>query len=239
MNLEATTQLSIKGIRDGLLLTFDTRLNFDKAVANLSNEIKNQGEFLRNSRIAVDLGGRIATTEQLSEMQEIFASNGIALWAILSHREATRSAARDLGLATRLPGSQMDLHGNGSPEPVKSAEFNDEQGDYANAIVMKETVRSGRSLFFEGHVVILGDVNPGAEIIADGNIIVWGKLAGMVHAGANGDDTATVSALDLTPTQLRIANRITVAPPPDKKRVPIPETARIKDEQIVAEAWNR
>ena len=85
----------------------------------------------------------------------------------------------------------------------------------------------------------MGDVNPGAEIVADGNVIVWGKLSGLVHAGANGDETATVSALDLSPTQLRIADRITIAPPVDKKRVPVPETACIKDEQIVAEAWNR
>lgn len=239
MNLEATSQLSIKGIRDGLLLTLDPRPNFDDAFSDLSNEITSRGEFLRNSRIAVDLGGRIVSTEQIGAMQEIFANNGIALWAVLSHREASRSAARDLGLATRLPGTQMDLQGNGSPEPVKTAEAESGEGEFANAIVINETIRSGRSLFFEGHVVIMGDVNPGAEIVADGNVIVWGKLAGMVHAGANGDQTATVSALDLSPTQLRIADRITIAPPADKKRVPVPETACVKDEQIVAEAWNR
>ncbi len=239
MNLEATSQLSIKGIRDGLLLTLAPQPSFDDAFANLSNEIQNQGDFLRNSRIAVDLGGRIVNTDQIGAMQEVFANNGIALWAILSHREATRSAARDLGLATRLPGSQMDLQGNGVREPVKTHDGEAAADELANAILINETVRSGRSLYFDGHVVIVGDVNPGAEIVADGNVIVWGKLSGLVHAGANGDESATVSALDLSPTQLRIANRITIAPPVDKKRVPVPETACIKDEQIVAEAWNR
>ena len=238
MNREATSQISIKGIRDGLLVSLDPQPNFEDAYSILTSEIQNRGEFLRNSRIALDLGGRIVDVDQIGSMQEVFASRGIALWAVLSHREATRSAARDLGLATRLPGSQMDLEGNGLREPMIQSN-SETVGEGANGIVLSETIRSGRSVYFEGHIVILGDVNPGAEIVADGNIVVWGKLAGLVHAGAGGDSNATVSALDLSPTQLRIADRITIAPPNDKKRIPVPETARVKNGQIVAEAWSR
>ncbi|MFT5197085.1 MAG: septum site-determining protein MinC [Cellvibrionaceae bacterium] len=238
MNREATSQISIKGIRDGLLLSLDPRPNFEDIYSILTSEIQNRGEFLRNSRIALDLGGRIVNADQIGLMQEVFAQSGIALWAVLSHRESTRSAARDLGLATRLPGTQMDLEGNGLREPImKVASSEGKEG--ANAIVLSETIRSGRSIYYDGHIIIMGDVNPGAEIVAEGNIIVWGKLSGLVHAGASGDSKATVSALDLSPTQLRIADRITIAPPPDKKRAPSPETAHIKNGQIVAETWNR
>jgi septum site-determining protein MinC len=75
-------------------------------------------------------------------------------------------------------------------------------------MVIKRTVRSGQVIKHAGTIVILGDVNPGAELIAEGNVIVWGKLRGVVHAGASGDANATVGALSLAPTQLRIGTLI-------------------------------
>lgn len=236
LSVETESPVTIKGIRDGLLVSIKTADPYKNILGLLSAEISERGSFFRNSRIALDLAGRIVNQDQLAEIQEMFARKGIALWAVLSHREATRSAARDLGLATRLPGSQMDLDGNGGREPSDyTASMRPDTPP--NAMFIKETLRSGRSIYYQGHVVIMGDVNPGAEVIADGNIIVWGKLYGLVHAGADGDESAIVSALDLSPTQLRIADYITVAPPPDKKRIPIPESASIKEGQIVAEPW--
>jgi septum site-determining protein MinC len=83
---------------------------------------------------------------------------------------------------------------------------------------------------------VYGDVNPGAEIIAAGDIIIWGKLRGNVHAGAEGDENAVVCALDMTPNQLRIAGYITTSPP-DKRRKPRPEVASIRNNQIIVEGW--
>ncbi|NJO83668.1 MAG: septum site-determining protein MinC, partial [Blastochloris sp.] len=95
---------------------------------------------------------------------------------------------------------------------------------------------SGRTVHSTGHIVVLGDVNPGAELVAAGDVIVWGRLRGNVHAGAQGDRTAVVCALDMTPTQLRIADYITVSPA-DKRRKPRPETALIREGQIIVKAW--
>ena len=58
---------------------------------------------------------------------------------------------------------------------------------------------------------MLGDVNPGAEIIAEGNVIIWGRLRGMVHAGVKGNRSAVICALDLSPMQLRIADEVSAA----------------------------
>jgi septum site-determining protein MinC len=80
-------------------------------------------------------------------------------------------------------------------------------------------------------------VNPGAEIVAGGSVVVWGRLRGVVHAGANGNESATVCALDMNPTQLRIASFISVTPL--RKGKPQPEIARVKDGQVVAEPWNQ
>lgn len=73
--------------------------------------------------------------------------------------------------------------------------------------------RSGTSLSFEGDVVIFGDLNAGAEVKATGDIIVLGSLLGVAHAGCKGDTEARIFANDLSPTQLRLAHQIAIAPP--------------------------
>ncbi len=93
------------------------------------------------------------------------------------------------------------------------------------------TVRSGMNLKSEGHLVVKGDVNPGAEISASGNIVVLGALKGIVHAGTGGDRSAYVAALQLSPTQIRIADIITRAPD-DAVETTAPEYAYIKDDRI-------
>jgi septum site-determining protein MinC len=83
----------------------------------------------------------------------------------------------------------------------------------------------------------MGDVNPGAEIVAEGNVIIWGRLRGMVHAGAKGNAKAVICALDLSPTQLRIAEEVSAPLVPQDH--PRPEIVRInKDGQLQAELWS-
>lgn len=106
-----------------------------------------------------------------------------------------------------------------------------------NTILIKRTIRSGQSIHFDGNVVVLGDVNPGAEIIASGNIVVMGALRGVVHAGATGNEEASVSAFRLQPTQLRIANHITRAPDGEYLAPEHPEIASIKDGVVVIELY--
>lgn len=236
MSQEATRDISIKGIRDGLLITVSSLPAYENLLQELTVEVEAKKTFLRGSRVVLEVGGRLLNRDQVTALQELFAQNGMALWAVLSKREATREATRDLGLATRLPGSVMDLQGNGRPEPAIPLGQRQEQTVPANALLIKETLRSGRAIYYEGHIIIMGDVNPGAEVVADGDVIVWGKLRGLVHAGATGDLQARVCALDLSPTQLRIANQIAITPK-SKRHTPVPEMAVIRDNQIIAEAW--
>jgi septum site-determining protein MinC len=103
------------------------------------------------------------------------------------------------------------------------------------AVMIRRTLRSGQTIRHPGHVVIMGDVNPGAEVVAGGNVVVWGRLRGVVHAGATGHQKAVVCALDLAPTQLRIGTQISTSP--ERKGKPRPEMAYLKDERFVAESW--
>ncbi|HHY41878.1 MAG TPA: septum site-determining protein MinC [Thermoanaerobacterales bacterium] len=108
----------------------------------------------------------------------------------------------------------------------------------SRVLLLKRTVRSGQKISYKGTVVILGDANPGSEIVATGDILVMGTLRGMAHAGAAGDTSAIVAAFRLQPTQLRIADVIS-RPPEDKEQSPLfPEIARLKDNMIVIEPYN-
>ena len=73
-------------------------------------------------------------------------------------------------------------------------------------LYIKKTIRSGQSITSDGNLVIVGDVNPGAEIIAKGDITVWGILGGIAHAGSEGNTQARIRALKMNAIQLRIAD---------------------------------
>jgi septum site-determining protein MinC len=95
------------------------------------------------------------------------------------------------------------------------------------------TLRGGQTLHHPGNVVVVGDVNPGAEIVASGDVLVFGRLAGVAHAGAQGDEAARVFALDLRATQLRIATFIAADAESAPRVRTVPEAALVRDGRIL------
>lgn len=111
-------------------------------------------------------------------------------------------------------------------------------GDMAlgdKTVFHKGTLRSGKRIESKGHLIIIGDVNPGAEITAEGNIVVLGTLRGFAFAGSAGDDTRMIIALKLMPTQLRIGSKITRSPDDGLSAPSYPEVASVKNNQIIIE----
>ncbi|GKX65118.1 septum site-determining protein MinC [Inconstantimicrobium mannanitabidum] len=100
---------------------------------------------------------------------------------------------------------------------------------------IKRTVRSGQLIEYTGNIVIIGDVNPGAEVVAHGNIIVLGALKGHVHAGSNGNKKAIIAAFSLQPEVLQICDVLTISPDGEKPRYP--EVAKLKDNAIIVEPY--
>jgi septum site-determining protein MinC len=100
------------------------------------------------------------------------------------------------------------------------------------------TLRGGQVLHHQGNIVVVGDVNPGAELIATGDIVVFGRLGGIAHAGAGGDEAARIYALDLAATQLRIATFI-AAEQDAKTRARVPEAALARDGRILIVSLDR
>ncbi|MBI4732925.1 MAG: septum site-determining protein MinC [Chloroflexi bacterium] len=216
--------LQTKGIRDGLLITFG-QAAWPDLVAALVAQIENQPSFFEGARLALDVGANALRVAELSALRDQLSERGISLWAVLSESSLTEITAQNLGLATRLAKPR--------PSEVQQAAADEIPAEAAKWV--KGPLRSGGKVTHEGSVVVLGDVNPGAEIVAGGSIIVWGRLRGVVHAGAEGDENVVICALELSPTQLRIANKIAVSPKKQGKNQP--EVARLKDGQLVAEPW--
>ncbi|TDO83476.1 septum site-determining protein MinC [Halanaerobium saccharolyticum] len=109
------------------------------------------------------------------------------------------------------------------------------EDNYSDAVIINRTLRSGQRVKHQANIVIVGDVNPGAEVIAGGDIIVFGRLRGVVHAGAGGSKDSQVAALKLDPTQLRIASLIARSPDDSDSSKLQAERAYIEDDQIVVE----
>lgn len=96
-------------------------------------------------------------------------------------------------------------------------------------------VRSGTKIQSSGNMIILGDVNPGAELIAKGNIVVLGALRGVAHAGCEGSRDAIISALNMNPSQIRIADIYSRSPENQQNLKAVPEIAYLKDGEIIIE----
>lgn len=217
-----TVSIGVKGIREGLLVTLDDG-EWSEVFPALLNHLDAKPDFFKGATAFVRLGSQPLFVADLAKLRSELADRGVGLRAILSELPATISAAQSLGLEIALPASET------RDVPLVSVLNGTE------AVLARQTLRSGNSIQYPGHVVIVGDVNPGAEIIAGGSIVVWGRLRGTVHAGAQGDETAVVCALDLAPMQLRIAGRIATSPP--RKGDPKPEMAMLREGNLHAETW--
>lgn len=222
----AKNGIQIKGTRDGLMITLDEILPWDGLMQSLLVQLTERLAFFQGAKVVLEVGNRVVSGEELAKLKGDLEAIGISFWAILSQSLATEEAGQAQGLATRVHARPVEKTGSKSLDSYL-------EGD--QAIFLRKTLRSGFRVASHGHVVVLGDVNPGAEIIAGGSIIVWGRLRGIAHAGAEGNEGAVVCALDLSPTQLRIADYISVSP--TRKGKPQPEMASIENQQVVAEPW--
>ena len=216
--------LLIKGISGGLLITINEG-DWLSIQQSLIEQIQEKDNFFHGAKFAIDVGNRELHAAELSTLRDRLADFDVSLWAVISNSPVTENTAQVLGLATQIS----------KPKSERTLKSFDSTIEGENAVVVQKTVRSGSKIVSHGHVIVIGDVNPGAEIIAGGSVIIWGKCRGMISAGADGNENALVCALELSPTQLRIAGIIAISP--KRKGKPQPETARCVDGQVVAESW--
>jgi septum site-determining protein MinC len=220
------TPISFKGTREGLLITLGEGAWHD-ILNELAMQLSRPGaqSFFKGARVILETGQRPIAVTELEELIALFAQHEMTLSSVMGERQ-TQEAFDQVQASLPAPESLTQGSADGLP------------ADATHALLIRRTVRSGQVIRHAGTVVVIGDVNPGAEVIAEGDVIVWGKLRGVVHAGASGAENAMVGALILAPTQLRIGGYIARAP--DEKRASSwpAEIARVRDGQIIVEPWS-
>lgn len=221
--------VEFKGTKEGILLVLDSECEFEEIFDGLKKKVDQGRNFFSGATI-VGTEGRTLTKKEREKLEDYFADVGIQVERLdfierLRHNSNNRKNKETVTVDETETVSSVVLQ-----KPVVSVVQKPEDA----AKIIFGTLRSGKNITYPGHVVVVGDVNPGAEIIAEGHIVIMGTLRGVAHAGSAGDSSATITAIRLNPTQLRIGKLIT-RPPEGVKPPDIPEMAKIKDGMIIIE----
>ena len=143
---------------------------------------------------------RLLDGRQLQDIADILATAQLQLKRVYTSRRQTAVTAATAGFSVE----QQSLN-------TLLSQSEDGQA-LAEPLYVQTTLRSGVEIRHPGSVIVLGDVNPGSSIVADGDVLVWGALRGIAQAGASGNTRCVIMALRLEPTQIRIADFVARAP---------------------------
>ncbi len=228
--------VAIKGVNNGLLISLSPTESWQAVTDCLAARIDERADFYNGAAITVELGERPVPKYEMSSLRALLERRGLKLSLVRSVSDTTRKSAAALELATESVNAVAapDARRVAPPPVLETAPVNPEETG-THGILFRRTLRSGRTIHSDGHVIVFGDVNPGAKVIAAGDIVVWGKLRGYAHAGANGDESALVCALEMNPSQLRIAELMATSPP-DNRKGNGPEVASVRGNQIIVDA---
>lgn len=143
---------------------------------------------------------RLLDGRQLQDITDILATAQLQLKRIYTSRRQTAVTAATAGFSVEQ-------------QTLNTLLSQSEEGQaLAEPLYVQTTLRSGVEIRHPGSVIVLGDVNPGSSIVADGDVLVWGALRGIAQAGAAGNTRCVIMALRLEPTQIRIADFVARAP---------------------------
>ncbi len=219
---QETRGIVFKGNSEGLIIVVPGEYGFEQALEEIDNKVSNAARFFKGAKIKVTYRGTAWTAEQEECVKKVLDEKSGAI---------IESFSRDEELKQNLATSKSHQ----SPHPVPTRKLFFAGVDEGNCKFVRSTVRSGTRIQYDGNVVIMGDVNPGGEIVASGNVVVLGILRGMVHAGSDGNREAFIYAFSIRPTQIRIAEVIARMPEEVENAQLRPEIATIRKDRIEVE----
>ncbi len=211
-------EVVFKGSCSGLRVILANTVTYDKIKEMLRLKLESSRQFFKEGTV-IALDADWLDEVQKQEMTHLFSEYGLVL------TQVQRDAIKE----------------DSSPEkstPQEDMALSQEMADEVETMIINQNIRNGQEVIADGSIVINGNVNPGGTVIARGNIEVHGSCRGIVHAGAFGDENATVTAEHLIPIQIRIGTLVARSPQVNmsKEDAPYPEVARAKDGKIILEA---
>jgi septum site-determining protein MinC len=229
-------KVEIKGSKDGFYAVFEPGLTLVHAISLLQEKLQQDHDFFENSYFTHLTSDTLSENDKLIIARFMEEHYGIRFDKSTFHTEEDNTK-KDETLEEEINRRVQEI----LKTQTKNTTFNlnknaivDDKNQMKTFFVY-ETLRSGGDIQFDGHVVVIGDVNPGGRVTASGNIIILGYLRGIAHAGAKGDKNCFVVAERLAPIQLRIANAIAIASE-NNKLIEEPLIAKILNDTIVIES---
>ena len=224
------SQIGLKNDGDRMLLILPTQaeISSDLPWSETWQELKHllktkEQSWQAGTNVCLVAKDRLLDARQLQTIAETLEDVKLLLSVISTNRRQTAVAAATSGYSVEQ-NSALPLVDD--PDESKTA-----SPTLADPLYLQSTVRSGVEIRHPGTIIIFGDLNPGGKAIAAGDILVWGRLRGIAHAGAQGNHRCRISALKMEFTQLRIADAVARAPKLRPRRLS-PELAFMTTEGI-------
>ena len=220
----------LRGNARGLEIVIDGHASADEIAAAVTARLAEAPAFFRGSDVRVRVEDGAPPRGSLALLDDIAARFGLR---ILEIGPAVPPSATRESAPVAIPEPELAL-GSVPVEPL-IVEIPGSPDLPERTRVIVGPVRSGVILDHAGHIVIFGDVNPGAEVRAEGNIVVLGRLKGTAHAGI-GSATGFILALRLEPQQLRICRMVARAGDSDRSAGDA-ELAYVAGDSIIVERY--
>ncbi|MDO4977568.1 MAG: septum site-determining protein MinC [Eubacteriales bacterium] len=205
----------IKGNKYGFQIVLNPTLSFEHLLREVATKFQESSAFFGQGAVAVSFEGRNLTKgEQNLLVDTIVENSKLRVSYIIDGGQAVETEF-EKAISTAKEEKKAVEAAEIPEEVVEEEPFDSEQKTEKNGQFYRGTLRSGQHISVDGSIVILGDINPGAQVTAGGNVVVIGCLKGMVTAGYPNDTSAVVAALNMEPMQIKIGNII--ARSPDQK----------------------
>jgi len=203
----------LKSNPHGLIISLSPELPFDELIDAVGEKFRVSAEFFKNARLALTFRGRQLTREEENRLVDAIVENSkIQVLCIVDEEKESAEYYK---------------------KAVMNAQKKKEEGD---GFFYRGTLRSGQTLDSETSIVVLGDVNPGAQVTSKGNIVILGCCMGTIYAGAGGDAKCFAAALTMKPALVKIAGfaaRSAIVKKKDTGDYPVdPKMVYVKDDHL-------
>lgn len=185
--------VSIKGTRNGLVIIFDPDMDIEEIKSTLKLKMEKSKGFFKGAKFVVHNCSSGSENQFVTELEGICLQYGLIPSPEVSWTPSSGDCQPEPPPARRKKADIIPLRQQADP-------------DGEQAVLVARTLRSGHQVSCRQTIVIMGDVNPGAEVISGGSIYVLGSCKGTVHAGSEGNLMSEVYAMKLQPAVLRIGS---------------------------------
>lgn len=228
-----TNSIIFKATKEGLIILLDPDLAFEALCEDLAHKVKQSKNFFGDTKTTISFKGREITSKEETHLVNIIRKESdleIVLGSISLPKPPTAKALKPKEKEREKPKQKLR-----SPFPTNLSELTATSANHNDTKFREGSVRSGQIERYTGSIVIMGDVNPGAEVRAYGNVIVLGAIKGLVHAGYPASYDCYIAALEINTAQIRIADLITYISPENVHNTAMPSKVYTQDKRIVIE----